>query len=164
MRLLNTTSLKLHYFVADVPAYAILSHTWANDEVLFDDIDKPHVTSMGGYNKIFRCCERARNDGFEWTWIDTCCIDKSSSAELSEAINSMYRWYWEATTCYAYLEDVADTHQLPQDCLPESAAGRISVEDNPLGTRQTGSPRRQTRRQKHQPLQTLLGRVNEDPS
>ena len=38
--------------------------------------------------------------------VDTCCIDKSSSAELTESINSMYRWYQEAAICYAYLFDV----------------------------------------------------------
>ena len=45
-------------------------------------------------------------DGLSHAWIDTCCIDKSSSAELSEAINSMYTWYEVAQVCYAYLEDV----------------------------------------------------------
>ena len=48
----------------------------------------------------------ALNDGWDWIWIDTCCIDKRSSAELSEAINSMYLWYREAQVCYAYLSDV----------------------------------------------------------
>jgi hypothetical protein len=39
-------------------------------------------------------------------WIDTCCIDKRSSAELSEAIDSMYRWYEAVKECYAYLCNV----------------------------------------------------------
>lgn len=59
-----------------------------------------------GYEKIKRCCEVAAADGFYYVWIDTCCIDKTSSAELSEAINSMYQWYQDAETCYAYLADV----------------------------------------------------------
>ncbi|RFU23738.1 hypothetical protein B7463_g12601, partial [Scytalidium lignicola] len=58
-----------------------------------------------GYAKIERTCERALADGLEYVWIDTCCIDKTSSAELSEAINSMLRWYHNAV-CYAYLSDV----------------------------------------------------------
>ncbi|KIM66753.1 hypothetical protein SCLCIDRAFT_62188, partial [Scleroderma citrinum Foug A] len=60
----------------------------------------------GGYRKILDSCEQARKDGYRWLWVDTCCIDKRSSAELSEAINSMYRWYENAKVCYAYLHDV----------------------------------------------------------
>lgn len=65
---------------------------------------------MSGYKKIVGCCEQASADGYEWVWIDTCCIDKRSSAELSEAINSMYRWYWQAAVCYAHLQDVDSMH------------------------------------------------------
>lgn len=86
--------------------YTILSHTWTDNEVTFDDIGKPHAPLMKGYTKIFGCCKLALRDGFDWAWIDTCCIDKRSSAELSEAINSMYKWYWQAAFCYAYLSDV----------------------------------------------------------
>jgi len=60
-----------------------------------------------GYEKIKRCCEVALSDGFKYAWVDTCCIDKSSSSELSEAINSMYRWYKEAAVCYVILSDVS---------------------------------------------------------
>lgn len=68
-----------------------------------------------GYQKIKGCCERAAEHDIEWVWVDTCCIDKSSSAELSEAINSMYRWYEGATVCYAYLADIdANTSALLQ--------------------------------------------------
>jgi hypothetical protein len=59
-----------------------------------------------GFAKIAVCCQRALEDGFQYCWIDTCCIDKSSSAELSEAINSMFRWYKESSICYVYLGDV----------------------------------------------------------
>jgi len=52
-------------------------------------------------------CRRARQDGFLYVWVDTVCIDKSSSAELSEAINSMFAWYQRAKVCYVFLEDVA---------------------------------------------------------
>ncbi|KAF4954609.1 hypothetical protein FSARC_12049 [Fusarium sarcochroum] len=107
MRLLNVSSLILQEFNGrHIPPYAILSHTWGEGEVLFSDIGTPTVTSKQGYPKVAGCCEKAAEDGFEWVWIDTCCIDKSSSSELSEAINSMYKWYQRATVCYAYLQDV----------------------------------------------------------
>ncbi|KAN0067836.1 hypothetical protein V8E54_014083 [Elaphomyces granulatus] len=60
-----------------------------------------------GYDKIRFCGEQAGRDGLEYFWIDTCCIDKSSSAELHEAINSMFRWYRDAAKCYVYLADVS---------------------------------------------------------
>jgi Heterokaryon incompatibility protein (HET) len=65
--------------------------------------------SKAGYEKIRRYCEKADMDGFLYCWIDTCCIDKISSAELSEAINSMYEWYRVADVCYVYLADVPAT-------------------------------------------------------
>jgi hypothetical protein len=74
MHLLNTSTLKLKSYVNQVPAYAILSHTWGNEEVTFDDIEKPHAVSMMGYHKILKSCAQARHDGFEWIWVDTCCI------------------------------------------------------------------------------------------
>ena len=63
---------------------------------------------MAGYSKITGCCRQARLDGWEYAWVDSCCIDKSSSAELSEAINSMFKWYQDAQVCYAYLSDVEE--------------------------------------------------------
>jgi hypothetical protein len=105
MWLLDTSTLKLRQFVTDVPDYVILSHTWGEGEVGFDDIAQPYVKEMNGYTKISQCCAKAVQVGFEWAWIDTCCIDKRSSAELSEAINSMYKWYWDAAICYAYISD-----------------------------------------------------------
>jgi hypothetical protein len=106
MHLLNTSTLKLEYFIKTVPHYAILSHTWNEDEITFDDIDKPHIATIKGYKKVSQSCRQALKDGYKWIWVDTCCIDKRSSAELSEAINSMYDWYWRAEICYVYLEDV----------------------------------------------------------
>ncbi|KAI1152223.1 hypothetical protein F4825DRAFT_327318 [Nemania diffusa] len=67
--------------------------------------------SRAGFEKIKACCKVARENGLEWVWIDTCCIDKTSTAKLSEAINSMFRWYQKATVCYAYLADVHDEHE-----------------------------------------------------
>jgi len=115
MWLLNTSTLTLRAFIGDIPEYVILSHTWGEGEVTFDDIGKPHALNMAGYNKIAGCCGLAVRDGFEWAWIDTCCIDKRSSAELSEAINSMYHWYWQATICYAYMSDVSNGPEWEQE-------------------------------------------------
>jgi len=68
--------------------------------------DEWYAKSKSGYDKIRFCGEQARHDGLQYFWIDTCCIDKSSSTELQEAINSMYRWYRDAAKCYVYLADV----------------------------------------------------------
>ncbi|KAI1456830.1 HET-domain-containing protein [Annulohypoxylon moriforme] len=114
MRLINVETLKLHEFQGSyVPRYAILSHTWGEDEVSFQDLQSGAGTSKQGYEKIRFTCEQAKRDRLEWAWIDTCCIDKSSSAELSESINSMYRWYNESSRCYAYLTDIEDVKTFP---------------------------------------------------
>ncbi|KAL2677356.1 hypothetical protein Neosp_011125 [[Neocosmospora] mangrovei] len=86
-------------------SYAILSHRWEDDEVLLQDIMQGTAPSKKGWQKVEDFCRIAQKEGFRYVWIDTCCIDKSSSAELSEAINSMYRWYQNADTCFAYLND-----------------------------------------------------------
>jgi len=92
-----------------IPQYAILSHTWGadNEEVTFKDLVKGTGKSKAGYTKIRFCGKQAANDRLLYFWVDTCCIDKSSSAELSEAINSMFRWYHNAAKCYVYLSDVS---------------------------------------------------------
>jgi Heterokaryon incompatibility protein (HET) len=107
MRLIHSKTLRLKEFSEDeIPPYAILSHTWGEGEVSLQDMEDCDVDKKIGYDKIKRCCIQAAADGFEYTWVDTCCIDKTSSSELSEAINSMYRWYQEADVCYTYLSDV----------------------------------------------------------
>ncbi|KAK3314388.1 heterokaryon incompatibility protein-domain-containing protein [Apodospora peruviana] len=127
MRLLRADTLELAEFVGRVPPYVILSHTWGPDEVSFQDLSVPSKLSAAkkkaGYAKIAGCCARAAEDGYDYVWVDTCCIDKTSSAELSEAINSMYRWYQEAHICYAYMSDVSLDVQ-PQ--IPSSAASDSS--------------------------------------
>ncbi|KAF2093712.1 HET-domain-containing protein, partial [Rhizodiscina lignyota] len=90
----------------EIPSYAILSHTWGDEEVLFQDSGSATVKRKAGYKKIEGCANQARKDGYSFIWVDTCCIDKASSAELSEAINSMFRWYQNSGVCYAYLSDV----------------------------------------------------------
>jgi hypothetical protein len=105
MRLLNTRKLKFKEFFQP-PPYAILSHRWGTDEISFDSYMSGQILGGPGYHKILSCCQFASRRGREWVWIDTCCIDKRSSAELSEAINSMWEWYGKAQECYAYLLDV----------------------------------------------------------
>ncbi|OAG18683.1 HET-domain-containing protein, partial [Alternaria alternata] len=113
MRLLNTSTLQVEEFLqSQVPDYVILSHTWGSEEVTLQDILSNVAPSKKGFAKLIGCCKRAKDDGFKYCWIDTCCIDKTSSAELSEAINSMYQWYKGACICYAYLEDVQGNPQL----------------------------------------------------
>lgn len=107
MRLLRCSTLEFEEFMGDdFPAFAILSHRWSNDEVSLKDMIDGTASGKAGYAKIKRCCDRALEDGLQYAWVDTCCIDKTSSAELSEAINSMYQWYQDASICYAYLADV----------------------------------------------------------
>jgi len=111
MRLLNVSSLELKQFTDNqIPPYAILSHTWGYDEITFKDITEnlPHAKSKSSFAKVQGTCAKAAHHGFEWVWIDSCCIDKSSSAELQEAINSMWNWYKAADICYAYLADLPD--------------------------------------------------------
>jgi len=92
-----------------IPPYAILSHTWGPDaeEVTFKDLVEGTGQNKAGYQKLRFCGERAANDGLKYFWVDTCCIDKSNLSELTEAINSMFRWYKNATECYVYLSDVS---------------------------------------------------------
>lgn len=108
MRLINTETLELHEFSSDreAPKYGILSHRWGEDEVGYKDFVKKRTTSGAGYGKIVDCCAFARSRELSWLWVDTCCIDKRSSSELSEAINSMYSWYANSEECYAYLMDL----------------------------------------------------------
>ncbi|KAJ8119516.1 hypothetical protein O1611_g10596 [Lasiodiplodia mahajangana] len=109
MWLIDTTLLELRFHVALIPqSYAILSHTWADEgEVSFQEFhDIEGRQKKSGFNKITTACELARLRGLKWCWVDTCCIDKTSSAELSEAINSMFRWYKESAVCFAYLTDL----------------------------------------------------------
>jgi hypothetical protein len=113
MRLLNSKTRELEEFPDNaIPKYAILSHTWGEDEVSFQDRQQGLAYVKAGYTKIKFSCAQAVQDGLDYVWVDTCCIDKSSSAELSEAINSMYRWYQKAQVCYAYLADVSTNKDL----------------------------------------------------
>ena len=140
MRLIKTTALQLEeFFHGNIPRYAILSHTWGNEEVTFHemrvsahaDLAKKRgfekisqfydqslrmrvsahadLAKKKGFEKISQFCDQSLRIGIGYAWVDTCCINNSSSAELSEAINSMYRWYQNAEVCFAYLVDVHTT-------------------------------------------------------
>jgi hypothetical protein len=123
LRLEDDGSLNLIEFLGrNIPPYAILSHTWGadGDEVTFKDLSEEGAgTSKPGYSKIRFCRNQAQKDGLQFFWIDTCSIDKSSSAELSEAINSMFKWYERSAKCYVYLPDVAVGDRADGDNHPE---------------------------------------------
>jgi len=94
-------------FITNVPPYAILSHTWGDEEVVFRDLVEGGGKEKKGYRKIQFCGDQAARDGLQYFWVDTCCIDKSNNVELTEAINSMFRWYRNSAKCYVYLPDVS---------------------------------------------------------
>lgn len=90
------------------PPYAILSHTWTEgQEVTYDELVAGASKNKSGYAKLRFCGEQAAADGIQYFWVDTCCINKSNSNELSTAINSMLQWYQRAARCYVYLSDVS---------------------------------------------------------
>lgn len=120
MRLLDAVKFELVDVRDDeIPPYAILSHTWGDEEITLQELRhmkgrmpssldkrKRTIADKKGFVKVRDAAALAVKRGFSYIWIDTCCIDKSSSAELSEAINSMYIWYQQSQECYAYLSDV----------------------------------------------------------
>ncbi|KAF5985772.1 heterokaryon incompatibility protein het-E-1 [Fusarium coicis] len=115
-KLVETQRMSFVEFYGERPKYAILSHTWeSHQEVTYQDSNLESSKSKTGYQKILKTCELALGDGLDYVWIDTCCIDKSSSAELTEAINSMFVWYQESSICYVYLADKYKGSRL-RDC------------------------------------------------
>ena len=105
----DDNSLVFKQFWSETPPYAILSHTWHEsneEEVTYDNLRTHEGFQKAGWRKIEFCMDQVRIDGLEYFWIDTCCINRRSEPELTEAINTMFRWYKEATMCYVYLADV----------------------------------------------------------
>jgi Heterokaryon incompatibility protein (HET) len=100
-----------------ITQYAILSHTWGDDsqEVTFEDMVNGSGRHKAGYEKIRFCGEQAARDGLQYFWVDSCCIKKSSDSELSESINSIFRWYQRAATCYVYVSDVSTRKRKERD-------------------------------------------------
>jgi hypothetical protein len=92
------------------PPYAILSHRWGDEEVTYDEVQELSCRNKKGYQKVKWCGTRAKEDGYDYFWVDTCCINKTNNTEYAEAINSMFRWYKAAEICYAYLPDVNGPH------------------------------------------------------
>ncbi|KAM0436846.1 hypothetical protein ACHAPT_002559 [Fusarium lateritium] len=131
MRLLNVTTYELRQFDDENERcrYCILSHRWRPAEVLYEDLVNPssNPKAKAGWPKVANACQLAKHLGYDWIWIDTCCIDKSSSVELSEAVNSMFRWYQEADMCIAYLWDIQYTGPRP--------ANYVILEDSDWFTR-----------------------------
>jgi len=130
MRLLNIYTFEFAEFEGDrLPPYRITSHRWTDDEATFKDVLKKKNPNSKGYMKIEGFCQFIREDeerlrkyvtrelgSCKWIWIDAACVDKRSSAEVSESINSMFGWYARAVECFAYLADV-----------PSLSAGRDTV-------------------------------------
>ena len=127
MRLLDAkTQILTTFRDGDEPAYAVLSHTWLypNDrEVQFQDVQHLRdYKAKDGYRKIEFVCNRAKADGLNFVWVDTCCINKTDPLELGKAINSMYHWYRKSTECYVFLEDVSlEREKLSSDFVKSSS-------------------------------------------
>ena len=117
MWLLNVETYELEHFIdASTPAYAILSHTWEKEEVSFQEMrDLENAKLKAGFWKIDQTCPEAKFRGLRYAWVDTCCIDKTSSSELQESINSMFGWYRAAEVCFAYLSDVEHAKLFPNN-------------------------------------------------
>lgn len=136
MKLRSSETLEIYeLFGADIDRveYAILSHTWGDDEVTYEDIKSGiksgnhEYKSKAGYTKLKHFCAQAEKRGIKWVWADTCCIDKTNNVELSEAINSMWKWYAGSNVCYAYLvdvpgdlADVSDNRRVPSHPLRQA--------------------------------------------
>ena len=117
MRLINTKTILPEAFpnpeTPRMPDYVILSHKWGKREVTLQEMlePSPELRTSAGYEKVNRCCEQAAAIGFEYIWIDTCCIDKTNNVELTEALNSMFHWYRNARVCFCYLADVPSSDE-----------------------------------------------------
>jgi hypothetical protein len=141
MRLLNAKDftkrkITLKEFNDDstTPDYAILSHTWDDDEIKLRDLEgltRRQLMRKKAYSKLENCCIKTLDWDLEWVWIDTCCIDQQSSAELSEAINSMYQWYRQSAVCFACLSDVSCCED---DFGPEIIDNPYQQESGPIST------------------------------
>lgn len=128
MRLLNVETYELKDFLQSA-TYAILSHRWYGDEITFQTLNTTQLRNTQErspqLDKIRGTCARAKEDGLKWVWIDSCCINKESSQELNESINSMFQWYQEAAVCYTYLSDVLSPARGESPFRPQEAPGSV---------------------------------------
>ncbi|KAF2653170.1 hypothetical protein K491DRAFT_706004 [Lophiostoma macrostomum CBS 122681] len=116
MRLLNSQTFELRSFLPhEIPEYVILSHRWGTEELTYRDVVQNPLSAensptrrLRGFPKVDGVCRLASEDGYSWVWIDTCCIDKESSADVDKNINSMWTYYTKSNICYVYMADVAD--------------------------------------------------------
>ncbi|KAK4948490.1 hypothetical protein LTR10_013024 [Elasticomyces elasticus] len=142
MRLLNIWTLQFRDFGDDeLPPYAIASHRWESSESTYKDVQQQRHVTKPGFLKIKGFCELVKRLNpltstsqalgdlgmrwrCDWLWIDTVCINKKDGAELSEAINSMFRWYGGAAVCYAYPSDVTWSESTTLDLMHSQWHGR----------------------------------------
>ncbi|KAF2760196.1 hypothetical protein EJ05DRAFT_525300 [Pseudovirgaria hyperparasitica] len=104
----------------EIPPYAILSHVWgptSSAEVSFHDVITGQGKIRSGYGKLLWISQQAARDGLEWFWVDTCCINRQSNAELAEAVNSMFHWFRNSTKCYVYPPDVMTSQECSKGSL-----------------------------------------------
>jgi hypothetical protein len=116
MRLLSQRSDGSLYLVSflesTIPPYAILSHRWFDDEPTYQDLIDGAGQRRAGYEKLCFCARRSAKDGLKYFWVDTVCIDKTSSSELQESLTSMFAWYRDSAKCYVYMHDVTSVLDL----------------------------------------------------
>lgn len=76
-------------------------------DTLFELVTQRRIASRpvdSGFRKLVHFCYHSLHEHkCEFAWMDTCCIDKSSSAELDESIRSMFNWYKTSAICIIYL-------------------------------------------------------------
>ncbi|KAK4695294.1 hypothetical protein P7C71_g2434, partial [Lecanoromycetidae sp. Uapishka_2] len=126
MRLINVNTLDIGGDKEPQSKYAILSHRWGDDEVTFDTypaarkaiedhlLQRSSANILSSIAKVAGACKLCRKLKLDYLWIDTCCIDKRSSREENEAINSMFNWYEEAEVCLTYMVDVGNAKTFVQ--------------------------------------------------
>ncbi|KAI1309801.1 heterokaryon incompatibility protein-domain-containing protein [Xylaria venustula] len=120
-------------------SYAILSHTWENGEVSFQQYQNmKEAMKLKGFKKIDKTVQLARQKNLKYAWVDTCCINQSSSAELSEAINSMFKWYLDAAVCFVFLSDLPSAKITPLIALADSIWSRVIGSREVLGEQLVG--------------------------
>ncbi|KAG6363910.1 hypothetical protein INS49_009013 [Diaporthe citri] len=133
MKLLNCTTLGIEeFFGSSVPqSCAILSHRWEAGEVTYQEvINLQGLDQKAGWAKVREACRVAHSKGYSYAWVDTCCINKQDLTELTEAINSMFKWYAKSAVCFAYLSDVPPGQSSIKDSLEfEGASALIFTKD-----------------------------------
>ena len=106
----------IHRFIRRRLRYAVLSDQWGEPEPPYGAVPGPANTEQRpGYYDVAMFCDIARGHDMEYAWVDSCCIDKASDAELNRSIRSMYGWYANSSICIAHLADATSVDDLDQD-------------------------------------------------